>query len=80
MSLNQIDGIRDTRIAFMEGRAESAAKIEGLVIERDLARCEVERYRRRHKSATKAFAGALVVLVPAVVGLAVTLMVGRGCQ
>ena len=79
MSPNHIEGIRDTRIAFMEGRAESAAKIEGLVIERDLARCEARRYRRRHASATKALTWALVVLALVVVGVAVMLMSGGGC-
>ncbi len=80
MSLNGFDGIRDTRIAYMEGRAESAAKIDGLLIELEFARAATDRYRRRHEMATRALTWALVVLVPVVVGMGVTLLAKRGCQ
>ncbi len=64
----------EIQTAVLEARAEAAAKVEGLQIERDFARGEAARYKRRHLLVTRALTWALVTLVPATIALSVVIL------
>lgn len=58
----ELSQIRDSRIAFVEGRAIMAAEVERNRTERDIAIAAAESWRRRHQSVTKALMASSAVI------------------